>query len=422
VSTDDELPSTRPLRYSALRNRNFLLLVTGLMVSNVGTLMQNTVTAWLVWRFSHSPLWLGYLGLSFAVPMCVIPLFSGTIVDRIHRIRLLYVTQTGALLLAFALAALYWMHHLSTIWIIVATFLGAALLAFDNPARQALIPQLVSRDELLSAVSLNSASRNAAMFVGPALGGLLLSPIGAGWIFAINGISYFAVLVALALMRGAPSHSATTHSSLGKSMRDGFSFAWGTPIVRTLLLLSAATAMFGRSYQNLLPVFAHLWHSHAIGYGVLLSAAAGGSVVGAFALAGARELKHRRIALLGSGFAFAASVAAFALAPWLWLGIVLQVLSGVCGTVFGTICGALIQLETEDRMRGRVMSLYSITLIGLPSLGVFGSGTVAQFLGGERGVPAAVVWGAALLALSVILAEPGLVSHAELDQANVTAE
>ena len=402
--TDDAV--MRPARFAALHSRNFRALWSGLLASNVGTMMQNVASAWIVWQLTHSPLWLGYLGLSFAVPMTVFPLFSGTIVDRVHRVRLLYITQTTSMLLALSLAALFWSGLLGAHVILVASFIGSTVLAFDNPARQALIPELVPREDLLNALSLMSASYNGAALVGPAVAGALYGVIGPGWLFALNGVSFLAVIFALLTMQGVASHSGHRHVGIWESLKIGFGFAWRTRLVRALLLLSAAVAIFGRSYQNLLPNFAHLWGGGTLAYGLLLASAGGGALVGAFGLAARREIHGRHAIMVGSGLVFSASLVAFALSPWLWLGIALQFVAGVSSTVFGAIAGTFIQLETPAQLRGRVMSFYSITLIGLPSLGVLGVGALAEWLGGASGTPRAVLYGAIALGAILLLAAP----------------
>src|SRR5512143_2279212 len=158
-----------PQRYAALHYRNFTLLWAGLIVSNMGTWMQNVANGWLVLQLTNSPLWLGLLGLSFAVPMIVFPPFAGAVVDRVHRVRLLYFTQSMQLVTAMFLAVVTWTGIVQAWHILLASFVGATLLAFDNPARQALIPDLVEPRHLLNAVSLNAATYTGAALVGPAL-------------------------------------------------------------------------------------------------------------------------------------------------------------------------------------------------------------------------------------------------------------
>jgi MFS family permease len=398
---------TPQARFAALQNRNFTLLWSGLIVSNVGTWMQNVGTGWLILQLKNSPLWLGLLGLSFAVPMIVLPLVGGAIADRINRMKLLYFTQTMMMLTAFALAAVTWMGIVNVWHVLVATLISSSLLAFDNPARQALIPDLVPEKDLLNAISLNAATYNGAALAGPAIAGALLGPFGVGTLFFINGISYLAILFALFAMRDVRTHTGGMHKSIGNSMLAGLAYAWQTRLVFLLLVLSALAAVFGRSYQNLLPIFARdIWQGGPQGYGLLLSAAGAGAMVGAFGLASIKKMKRHGVTLIVSGLLFGISLASFALAPSLWVGVLLLFISGVTSTIFGTMIATFIQIAAPREIRGRIMSLYSITLIGLPSLGALGSGAIAQSMGGIEGAPRAVLIGAIILCIIVAAAAP----------------
>ncbi len=393
-------PSPTTVRFAALRNRNFTLLWSGLIVSNVGTWMQNVGTSWLIFQLTNSPLWLGLLGLSFALPMILLPLVGGAVVDLGHRVRLLYITQTGQMLVAFALAFLTWSRNIQPWHILAASFIGAALLAFDNPARQALIPDLVPSSDLLNALSLNAATYNGAALIGPAIAGAIIGPLGAGTLFFLNGVSFLAVLFALGAMHGVRSHSGGRRYPLHESILSGLLYAWRDRRILALLVLSALAGLFGRSYQNLLPIFSSdLWHSGSEGYGLFLSAAGAGALVGAFGLAAIRQLRQQGAVMIASGLLFSAAIIFFALSPALVFGILLLFLAGIMSTVFGTIIATFLQTSSPNEMRGRVMSLYAITLIGLPSLGSLGSGAFAEALGGVTGAPKAVLLGAVILAV-----------------------
>src|SRR5512139_834482 len=312
------------VRFAALRHRNFTLLWSGLLVSNVGTWMQNVAQSWLVLQLTNSPLWLGLLGLSFAIPMIVFPLVGGAVSDRVNRIRLLYLTQTGQMLVAFALAILTWSNLINVWYILIGSFLSSTFLAFDNPTRQALIPDLVPRRDLLNALSLNSATYTGAALLGPAIAGALLGPLGAGTLFFLNGISYGAVIIALWAMRDVRTHAGGQHASLGDAMLSGLRYAWRSRLIRALLVLSALAAIFGRSYQNLLPIFARdIWSGGEEGYGLLLSAAGAGALVGAFGLASIKNVRRQGAVMISSGLIFTLTLSAFALSPSLALGILL---------------------------------------------------------------------------------------------------
>jgi MFS family permease len=394
-------------RYPALHYRNFSLLWSGLIVSNMGTWMQNVANGWLVLQLTNSPLWLGVLGLSFALPMIILPPLAGPVVDRIHRVRLLFFTQSTQMVTALVLATLTWLGKIQVWHILLASFVGAALLAFDNPARQALIPDLVQPRDLLNALSLNSATYTGAALVGPALAGVMLEPLGAGTLYFLNAVSFLAVIFALGFMRQVRTHSGGGAGSLRSSFANGLYFAWRSRLIVALLGLSALGAVFGRSYQNLLPVFGRdIWHAGAGGYGLLLSAAGGGALVGAFGLASFKQLQHQGAVMLLAGFFFSLSLIAFALSPSLWIGAALLFVAGTTSTVFSTIISTFIQFSVPNEMRGRVMSLYTVTLIGLPSLGALGTGAVAEWLGGIQGAPRAILLGAVALAVILLFVVP----------------
>lgn len=399
-----EIPHTR---FAALQYRNFKLLWYGLIVSNVGTWMQNVANGWLVLQLTNSPLWLGFLGLSFAIPMILLPPLAGPIVDRVNRIQLLLFTQSMQALTFITLGVLTWVGKVEVWHILIASFVSAILLAFDNPARQALVPGLVQPRDLLNALSLNSATYTGAALVGPALAGLLLEPLGAGTLFFLNGVSFLAVILALLVMRDVVTHSGGAQGTLRDSFWKGLSYAWNDRFILALLILSALGAVFGRSYQNLLPAFSRdIWHAGSQGYGLLLAAAGGGALAGAFGLASFKRIPKQGAVMLLGGLIFCASLIIFALSPFFVLALVLLFVAGVTSTVFSTIISTFIQLSVPNEMRGRVMSLYTVTLIGLPSLGALGSGALAEWLGGVEGAPHAVLWGAIVLTLILISVIP----------------
>ena len=406
-------PSTAKIpRYAALQHRNFVLLWSGLIVSNIGTWVQDVAEGWLVLQLTNSPLWLGMLGLSFALPMVLLPLVGGAVVDRVHRIRLLYCTQTALMVMSFGLALMIWLSLVTVWYLLLASFINATLLAFDNPARRALIPDLVPKSDLMNAMSLSAATHNGTALIGPALAGALIGPLGVGTLFLLNGISYLAVLLALRAMRDVPTHSGGIHPSFGRSMQLGLLYAWRTRFILVLLILSALTAIFGRSYRNLLPIFARdIWRSGAQGYGLLLSAMGGGALAGAFGLASIRQLKRHESVLVGSGLLFSISIILFALSTSLVMGIIFLFIGGVAATVFGTMVATFIQVEVPPELRGRIMSLYTITLIGFPSLGALGVGAIAELLGGIPGAPRAVLLGGIIVGAVLLLSSPSLRRH-----------
>jgi MFS family permease len=254
---------------------------------------------------------------------------------------------------------------------------------------------------------LNSASYTGSALVGPALAGALLGPLGAGTLFFINGVSFLAVIFALFAMRDVPTHAGGHPGRLGASILSGLKFAWEDRRLLVLLALSALAGVFGRSYQNLLPIFARdIWHGGPEAYGLLLSAAGAGAIVGAFGLASFKKVNYPERIMIVSGLLFSLMILSFAISPSLLPGALFLFVSGVLVTVFGTIIATFIQIASPKEIRGRVMSLYSITLIGLPSLGALGSGALAQYLGGVSGAPRAVLLGALILGVLLLAVTP----------------
>jgi MFS family permease len=356
--------------YPALQHRPYRLLWSGLLVSNMGTWMQNVAQSWLIYKMTdNDPRYLGWLGLTFAIPMILLPPLGGFLADRFPRPKILTITQWSMMAVALVQALLTWGDLNSPTLILVATFVGAVLLAVDNPTRQALIPTLVPRHDLMNALALNSATYNGAALIGPALAGFLLGVMGPGWLFFGNAVSYLAVIYAVIHM---PFES--DHGSSGSTLRDallgGIVYAWGHALTGVLLITSTVMSIFGRSYQQLLPVYADdIWRISAQGYGILLSAAGAGAMIGALGLASLPKITPTQQNLRIAGIGFALTLAGFAVAPWWWLGVFLLILVGIIGTVATTMIATMLQLSVPSHLRGRVMSLHAVTLIGVPSLG-----------------------------------------------------
>ena len=399
-------------QYPALRHRPYRLLWSGLLVSNMGTWMQNVAQNWLIYKMTNNdPRYLGWMGLAFAIPMIVLPPIGGYLADRLPRNKILQVTQWSMVTLALLQAGLT-LADRNTPWLIlIATFLNATLLAVDNPTRQALIPTLIPREDLLNALALNSATYNGAALIGPALAGFLLGVMGPGWLFFGNAISYFAVIYAVTHMPAEAPHPPST-ATLGEALLGGVRFAISHRLTGVLLLTSTIMSIFGRSYQQLLPIFADdIWHISAQGYGILLSAAGAGALIGALGLASIPKITPNATNLRIAGLAFAVLLAGFALSPWWTLGAVLLVLVGIISTAATTMIATMLQLEVPGHLRGRVMSLHAVTLIGVPSLGGLLVTNLTTWLGhgtslaeiSATGAPLALVVGAVCVAILFIL-------------------
>ena len=399
-------------QYPSLQHRPYRLLWSGLLVSNMGTWMQNVAQNWLIYKMTNNdPRYLGWMGLAFAIPMILLPPIGGYLADRFPRARILQMTQWSMMVLA-TVQALLTFANLNTPWLIlVATFLNATLLAVDNPTRQALIPTLVPRADLMNALALNSATYNGAALIGPALAGFLLGILGAGWLFAGNAVSFLAVIYAVTQMPAAEVHAAQ-QTTLAEAMTGGVRYAWQHKLTGVLLFISTIMSIFGRSYQQLLPIYADdIWRINAQGYGILLSAAGAGAMIGALGLASLPQITPNRRNLRIAGLGFAVLLAGFALSPWWWLGAVLLVMVGIISTAATTMIATMLQLAVPAQLRGRVMSLHAVTLIGVPSFGGLLITNMTTWLGhgtsvsaiSASGAPLALIVGAACVAVLYLL-------------------
>ncbi len=389
--------------YPALQHRAYRLLWSGLLVSNMGTWMQNVAQSWLIYKMTdNDPRYLGWLGLTFAIPMIILPPLGGFLADRFPRPKILTITQWSMMTVALIQAILTWSNLNSPTLILIATFIGAVLLAVDNPTRQALIPTLVPRHDLMNALALNSATYNGAALIGPALAGFLLGVMGPGWLFFGNAISYLAVIYAVTQMPFEAEQSAST-TSLREALLGGIQYAWVHALTGVLLITSTIMSVFGRSYQQVLPVYADdIWRISAQGYGILLSAAGAGAMIGALGLASLPTIKPTQRNLKIAGLGFALTLAGFAVAPWWWLGVIMLVFVGIIGTAATTMIATMLQLSVPGHLRGRVMSLHAVTLIGIPSLGGLLITNMTTWLGhgdtltaiNASGAPLALITGA----------------------------
>ena len=408
-------------QYPALRHRPYRLLWSGLLVSNMGTWMQNVAQNWLIYKMTNNdPHYLGWMGLAFAIPMIALPPIGGYLADRLPRNNILRVTHWSMAILALLQAGLTFSGHNTPWLILIATFLNATLLAVDNPTRQALIPTLIPREDLLNALALNSATYNGAALIGPALAGFLLGVMGPGWLFFGNAISYFAVIYAITHMPAEAPHPPST-ATLGEALLGGVRFAISHRLTGVLLLTSTIMSIFGRSYQQLLPIFADdIWHISAQGYGILLSAAGAGALIGALGLASIPKITPNATNLRIAGLIFAVLLAGFALSPWWTLGALLLVLVGIISTAATTMIATMLQLEVPGHLRGRVMSLHAVTLIGVPSFGGLVVTNLTTWLGhgnniadiSATGAPLALVVGAVCVAiLFIVIRFPARTAH-----------
>ena len=357
-----------------------------MLVSNIGSWLQLVAQGWLILALTGSPAYLGLYGLLRSIPTLTITLVGGAVADRVDRRRILLVTQSLAALLALLLGILDLTGTIRPWHILAIAFATATVMAFDNPARQAIVPGLVGNDRVASAVGLNSAGWNAAAVIGPSLAGLLVAAAGTGWAFVLNGVSYLPVLWAVWTIAPAPPERTST-TSLLVHVRVGLRAVRHDRRLLGLLTLLAVPTFLGRPYLQLMPVFARdILHTSAAGYGALMGINGVGALSGALLVGrlGARQDRGRILFLVN--LVFAGILVGFALSRWLELSAILLFLIGASQTLLMALTNTLIQLIVPDEFRGRVMALYTLIPMGLMPLGTMALGGIGDLFG----VPATV--------------------------------
>lgn len=388
-SSNSARPPANGGRLSVLGNRNFTLLWLGQIVSNAGSWMQIVAQGILVYDLTHSPFYLGVVGMARAIPMIVFPPMGGVIADRLPRLKWLKVTQTISALLALVLALLISADVVKIWHIMLISVLSGLVNAFDQPTRQAMLPDLVRREDLTKAVALNSSAWQGASLFGPTLAGLTVATLGVAAAFYFNAVSFFAVVAALFLMRGVPERSAAAGPRRGLTfdLAEGVRYVRATPLIFALLAMSAVTSIFGRSYTQLLPAFAsEAFHSGGFGLGLLYAAPGAGTLVGAVAIAVVSDTRRKGVVFLVAMFMFAATLVLFTLNRQFLLGIGLLFITGLFSLVFSAMMTTILQLEAPPAMRGRVMSLVTVTMQGLAPFGALLTGAMATRMGTPEAV------------------------------------
>ena len=369
--------------FAAMRHRNFQLYFGGQLISNIGTWMQIIAQGWVVYQIGHSELTLGLVAFASAIPILAISPWGGVIVDRVSRRNLLILTQAGSMLLAFVLAALTFTGVVKEWHVIVLAALLGVVNAFDAPARQAFVPEMVGKEDLPNAIALNSIMFNSARVIGPALAGLLLAIIGAAWCFTVNGISFLAVIIGLWLMKLPPHQSAHNPASPWRQLVSGLQYTARNRELSALILLSLVFSMFGITYSTLLPAFVEkVLHQGAMAFGWVNAASGLGAVSGAFLLAHRVSHGRRGQLLVLTNIAFPLILIAFSFTSLYALSLVLAYGLGIGFMVQFTTINTLLQTRVEDSFRGRVMGLYTLTFFGFAPFG----NLLIGFLGDKLGM------------------------------------
>jgi len=365
----------------ALRHRNFQLFFGGQIISLTGTWMQSVAQAWLVYSITKSSFLLGAVGFASQIPVFLLAPLGGATADRVNRHRLIIATQTASMLLAAILAWLTLSHRVQVPHIFVLAALLGVVNAFDIPGRQSFLIDMVGKEDLMNAIALNSSIFNGARVAGPAVAGILVAKIGEGWCFAANAISYIAVIVGLLLMNVQCERRVSKNSPL-TDIAEGFRWVNGTKVIRALLLLIGLVSLVGMPYTVLMPVFAdQILHGGARGLGILMGATGVGALMGALTLAsktGVRGL-GRWVAMTCASFGV--SLILFSYSRYFWLSVALLLPAGFSMMLQMACSNTLIQTMVPDRLRGRVMAVYSMMFMGMAPFGALLGGALAHRLG-----------------------------------------
>jgi len=367
----------------ALRHRNYRLFFSGQSISLIGTWMTRLATSWLVYRLTNSAFLLGLTGFASQVPAFVLGPVAGVWVDRLNRHRVLVVTQVLSMIQSFWLAALALSHRITFHDILWLSLFQGVINAFDMPARQAFVTQMVeTRDDLPNAIALNSSMVNASRLIGPSIAGIVIAAVGEGWCFFIDGASYIAVIISLLLMRITVKQVTRKRESVVVELREGWRYVSTFKPIRAILLSLATISLFGMPYTVLLPIFARdVLHGGAHTLGFLTGAS------GVGALASAAYLASRKT-VLGLGkviptvtIIFGVSMIAFGLSHWLVVSMFVLLFAGFGMMQQMAASNTILQTIVEEDKRGRVMAFYSMAFMGMAPFGSLMAGSVAARVG-----------------------------------------
>jgi MFS family permease len=367
----------------ALRHRNYRLFFIGQGLSLVGSWITRVASSWLVYRLTGSAALLGLVGFAGQIPTTLLAPFAGVLVDRWNRHRVLVVTQVLAMLQSAALAAFALSGHITVGWIAALSVVQGLINAFDMPGRQSFVVEMVTdRADLPNAIALNSSLVNAARLVGPSIAGILIAAVGEGWCFAVDAVSYLAVVASLLAMRGIQPRPPRARSGVLADFRDGFRYVAGFPPIRALLALLAVVSLAGFPYVVLMPVFAReVLGGGPYTLGLLMAASGVGALSGALWLAARPTVLGLGRAVVAAGTTFGLALIAFALSRWMWLSVAALVAVGAGMMIQMAGSNTLVQTLVDEDKRGRVMSFYTLAFFGMAPFGSLLAGGLGTWIG-----------------------------------------
>ncbi len=391
--------------FRALRHRNYRLFFTGQSISLTGTWMQQMAIGWLIYRLTNSPFMLGFVGFISQIPTFILTPFAGVLADRMSRHRMLVVTQVLAMLQALTLAILILMGKVA-VWqiLFLSVFLGVVT-AFDAPARHAFVAEMVGgREDLSNAIALNSLIFNAARLIGPSIAGILVALFGEGPCFLINGLSYIAVIFALLNMNIIHKEiQGQRHKDIMHGLKEGVSYAFNHPSIRSILLLTGLVSLMGMSYVVLMPIFArHILHGGARTLGFLMASTGFGALIGAVYLASRKNIKGFNKVIFLTTNIFGMGLIAFSFSRTLWLSMAILVFTGFGMMVQMASNNTVLQTIVQDDKRGRVMSFFMFAFMGMVPFGCLIAGGLASKFGAPN---ALIISGLSCIGGSFLLRE-----------------
>ncbi len=372
----------------ALRHPNYRLFFIGQAISLVGTWLTRVAMSWLVYRLTSSPILLGVVGFAGQLPTFLLAPFAGVLVDRWNRHRVLVATQVCALVQSAMLAA-FALTNTITVWhVLLLSIFQGLINAFDTPARQAFVVEMVTaREDLPNAIALNSSMVHLARLIGPSIAGGLIAVVGEGWCFTIDAISYLAVIASLLMMKLVPRPRPATQAGMLASLGEGFRYVRSHAPIRSILLSMACVSLVGVPYMVLMPVFAARVFSggpHTLG--LLMGASGLGALAGALWLASRRSVLGLGRVICVAGGTFGAAMVGFGLSQWLWLSMLLMVLTGAGMMVQMSASNTLVQTLVDEDKRGRVMSFFTMAFFGMLPFGSLAAGLLGDRIGAQSTV------------------------------------
>jgi MFS family permease len=383
LHTDRKAASRLKSTFRSLQYRNYRLFFGGQSISLIGTWIQRLATPWLVYHLTGSAFLLGLVGFAGQIPTFLLAPFTGVLTDRWNRYRILMGTQIAAMIQAFLLAGLYLSGHIQVWHIIVLSIFLGCVNAFDIPARQSFVVEMIERREDLSnAIALNSSMVNGARLLGPSIAGLLIVFAGEGICFLLNGVSYLFVIASLLFMKVTPRIIVSKNTAVLKDMKEGFSYAFGFAPIKYILLLLTLVSLMGMPYTVLMPVFAkEILHGDSHTFGFLMGATGLGALTGALYLASKKSILGlgKLIPIASAVFGF--GLITFSVSRFLSLSVVLLVITGFGMMLQMAASNTILQTIVDDDKRGRVMSLYTMAFMGTAPFGSLLAGSLADLIG-----------------------------------------